>query len=189
MAGPAAPSPPHTHTQPCHEVKRVNTHRCLNQGVTLGSQLPSPRPPRHHHCHCEGPSSTCSVDTQCSCKALMWAVRPASWEAPRRTHPACWGHMDKACAVTRRPQERLDPLVMGGMGASASEVEGRARFIQGGIAFHSKCGKNPTWHPVSGRLPLPWRAATTATDDQESAFQGPRLVLSECVWPTEDFFL
>ena len=32
-------------------------------------------------------------------------------------------------------------------------------------------------------------AMGTATDDQESAFQGPRLALSECVWPTEDFFL
>ena len=57
-------------------------------------------------------------------KALMRAVRPASWEAPHRTHPACWGHMDKACAVTRRPRERLNPLVVGVTGASASEVEG-----------------------------------------------------------------
>ena len=55
--------------------------------------------------------------------APMWAVRPASWEAPHRTHPVCWGCMDKAYAVTRRPRERLDPPVVGGTGASASEVE------------------------------------------------------------------
>ena len=53
--------------------------------------------------------------------APMWA---ASWEAPHRTHLACWGCMDKAYAVTRRPRERLDPPVVGGTGASASEVEG-----------------------------------------------------------------
>ena len=41
-----------------------------------------------------------------------------------RTHPVCWGRMDEACAVTRRPRERLDPPVVGGMSASASEVEG-----------------------------------------------------------------
>ena len=33
---------------------------------------------------------------------------------------ACWGHMDKAWAVTRK---RLDPLVVGVTGASASEVD------------------------------------------------------------------
>ena len=101
--------------------------------------------------------------------APMWAARPGSWEVPHRTHPACWGHMDKPCAVTRRPQERLDPLVMGGMGASAPEAEGRARLIQGGATLHSKWGKNPTWHVVSGRPPLPWWAVGTATDEQESA--------------------
>ena len=57
--------------------------------------------------------------------------------------------MDKACAVTQRPRERLDPLVMGGMGASSSEVEGWAGFILGAATLHSKWGKNPTWHPVS----------------------------------------
>lgn len=92
----------------------------------------------------------------------MWAARLASWEAPHRTHPACWDRMDKTCAVTQRPRERLDPPVMGGVGASASEVEGRAGFIQEGAAFHSKWGKNPMWHPVSGRLRLPWQAAGTA---------------------------
>ena len=56
--------------------------------------------------------------------ALMWAARLVSWEAPHRTHPACSGLMDKARAVTWRPRERLDPPVMGGMAASASEVEG-----------------------------------------------------------------
>ena len=60
MAGPA-PRPTHRDTQPCHEVKCVNTHRCLNQGLTLGSQPPSLPPPRHHYRHCEGPSSTHSV--------------------------------------------------------------------------------------------------------------------------------
>ena len=100
----------------------------------------------------------------------MWAARPVSWEALHRTHPACWGRMDKACAVTRRPRERLDPPVVGGMGASASEVEGLSGFILGGgAALHSKWGKNPMWHPVSGSLPLPWQAAGRAMDDQESA--------------------
>ena len=61
---------------------------------------------------------------QCSCTAPMWAARPVSWEALHRTHPAGSGLMEKACEVTWRPRERLDPLVMGGMGASASEVEG-----------------------------------------------------------------
>ena len=135
----------------------------------LGSQPPSLPPPHHHHCHCDGPSSTRSVNTQCSSKARMWAVRPASWEALHRTHPACWGRMDKACAVTWRPRERLDPLVMGGMGTSASEVEGGARFILGGAALHSKWGKDPTWHLVSGSLPLPWQAAGRVMDDHESA--------------------
>ena len=79
--------------------------------------------------------------------------------------------MDKACAVTQRPRERLDPRVMGGVGASASEVEGRAGFIQEGAAFHSKWGKNPMWYPVSRSLPLPWWAVGTALDDQESASQ------------------
>ena len=62
--------------------------------------------------------------SQWTYKGLMWAARPASWEAPHRTHPVCWGRMDEACAVTRRPRERLDPPVVGGMSASASEVEG-----------------------------------------------------------------
>ena len=85
--------------------------------------------------------------------APMWS---ASWEAPHRTHLACWGCMDKAYAVTRRPRERLDPPVVGGTGASASEVEGWPGFILGGAALHSKWGKNPMWHPVS-RSPPPAR--------------------------------
>ena len=39
----------------------------------------------------------------------------------------------------------------------------------GGAALHSKWGKNPMWHPVSGSLPLPWQAAGRAMDDKESA--------------------
>ena len=96
--------------------------------------------------------------------APMWAMRLVSWEAQHRTHPACWGCMDKACVVTQRPQERLDPLVMGGT------VPQHQRWRdEGGASLNLKWGKNPTWHPVSGSLPLPWRAAGRAMDDQESA--------------------
>ena len=85
----------------------------------------------------------------------MWAVRPASREAPHRTYPACFGHMDTARAVTWRPQERLDPPVVGGTAASASEVEGKpgsSRVVQ---LFTQSGGRTPCGTRCPGASPCP----------------------------------
>ena len=82
--------------------------------------------------------------------------------------PCLLGPMDKACAMTRRPRERLDIWSWESHGPQHQKWRGEPGSSTGLQPF-TQVGKERL--PVSGRLPLPWWAAGTTLDDQESESQ------------------
>ena len=159
-SGRTHPLPPNPNTQSCHEVKWVHTHRWLNRGLTLGSQPASLPPPRHHHRHCEGPSSTHSVDIQGPDAGSEASELGGSTQGS----PCLLGpHGQGLCSDTEVPGEarssgrgRHGRLSIRGGGLSRVHPGGLQPFTQSG--GRTPCGTQcPVASPCHGRLwAEPW---------------------------------
>jgi len=159
-SGRTHPLPPNPNTQSCHEVKWVHTHRWLNQGLTFGSQPASLPPPRHHHRHCEGPSSTHSVDIQGPDAGSEASELGGSTQGS----PCLLGpHGEGLCSDTETPGEagssgrgRHGRLSIRGGGLIRVHPGGVQPFTQSG--GRTPCGTQcPVASPCHGRLwAEPW---------------------------------
>ena len=133
-------------------------HRCLNQGLTLGSQPPSLPPPRHHYRHCEGPSSTHSVGHAVFLQGSNGGSEASELGGSSQDSACLLGpHGKGLCSDTEAPGEtgsschgRHERLSIRGGGLSRVHPGGVQPFTQSG-------GRTPrgTWCP--GASPCPGR--------------------------------
>ena len=97
-------------------------------------------------------------------------------------------HGQDLCSDTEAPGE-AGSSGHGRRGGLSIRGGGESWVHPGGCSLSLKVGEEPHVAPGVWEAPLALAGRGHSTDDQESAFQGLRLALSKCVWPTEDFFL